>query len=245
LPPNASLPPAQIPWERRAELGFGRAFARTLALSVRRPNDFYALLPRDASPWPAIAYGLVFEMVVTLASFAYERTLGAEELGSLLTTVTPQLEAVRPGAAALLEKLHDGFSIGSLAFAPASYLFELLVTAAMTWVGLRLTGDLRTSFGALVRLFAYASWVRLFGLLGVSSDLVLTSLGSLASLGFAAYTWLVVVKRSQGATTERAVYASLAGGAVAVVAGAIVLVPMAIALIAWALARLPGPELGQ
>jgi len=233
----------RIPWEARAELGLARAFARTLALSVRRPNRFYALAPCDASPWPAIAYGLVFEMVVTLASFAYDQTFGAEELGDALGAVSSQLEAVRPGAAALLERLHDGSSIASLVFAPASYLLELAVTAGVTWIGLRLTGDLRTSFGVLVRLFAYASWVRLFGLLGVSSDLFLAGLGSLASFGFAAYTWLVVVKRSQGATTERAVYASLAGGVVAVVVGAIVIAPFALALIVWALAKMHGPEL--
>ncbi len=210
---------------------------------MRRPNHFYALAPRDASPWPAIAYGLVFEMVVTLASFAYERTLGVEDLGGALATIEPQLEAARPGATALLERLNGASSIVSLLFAPASYLLELTLTAGVTWIGLRLVGDLRTSFGALVRLFAYASWVRLFGLLGVSSDLVLTSLGSLASFGFGAYTWLVVVKRSQGIDTQRAVHASLAGSLVAVVAGAVVIVPAALALIAWAIANMQVPEL--
>ncbi len=216
---------------------------RTLALSVRRPNDFYALAPRDASPWPAIAYGLVFEMVVTLASFAYDRTLGADELGGALATLKPQLEAVRPGAAALLEQLDAATSALSVVFAPVSYLFELAVTAGVTWIGLRLVGSLRTSFGALVRLFAYASWIRLFGLLGVSSDLVLMSLGSLVSFGFGAYTWVVVVKRSQGIDTQRAVYASLAGGLVAVVAGAILFVPPALALVVWVVARTQLPEI--
>ena len=104
FPRDGSSAPERIPWEARGELGLARAFARTFALSVRRPNHFYALLPRDASPWPAIAYGLVFEMIVTLASFAYDRTLGAEELGGALATIEPQLEAVYPGATALLEK---------------------------------------------------------------------------------------------------------------------------------------------
>ncbi len=234
--------PEPIPWEARGELGLVRAFTRTLAFAARQPERFYALLPRDASPWPAIAYGLVFEMIVTSASFAYDRTLGADELGGALATITPQLEAVRPGAAALLEQLHDVSSVASLVLAPASYLLELVVTAGVTWIGLRLVGALRTSFGTLVRLFAYASWIRLFGLIGVSSDLWLTAFGALVSLGFGAYTWLVIVKRSQGIGTERAVYASLAGSLVAVVAGAIVLVPVALALVAWALAKMPVPD---
>ncbi len=240
---DAPSAPERIPWEARGELGLARAFARTLALSVRRPNDFYALTPRDSSPWPAIAYGLVFEMVVTLASFAYDRTLGADDLGGALATVKPQLEALRPGAAALLEQLDAATSALSVVFAPVSYLFELVVTAGVTWIGLRLIGSLRTSFGALVRLFAYASWIRLFGLLGVSGDLVLMGLGGLVSLGFGAYTWVVVVKRSQGIDTQRAVYASLAGGLVAVVAGVIVIVPPALALVVWGVAKMQLPEM--
>ncbi len=242
-PRDGSSAPERIPWEARGEIGLARAFVRTFALSVRRPSDFYAMAPRDASPWPAIGYGLVFEVVVTLASFAYDRTLGADELGGALATLKPQLEAVRPGAAALLERLDAATSVLSLVFAPASYLFELALTASVTWIGLRLVGSLRTSFGALVRLFAYASWVRLFGLLGVSSDLLFMSLGALVSLGFGAYTWVVVVKRSQGIDTQRAVYASLAGGLVAVVAGGIVLVPPALALVVWVVAKMQLPEI--
>jgi hypothetical protein len=126
-----------------------------------------------------------------------------------------------------------------------SYLLELAVTAGVTWIGLRLIGALRTSFGALVRLFAYASWVRLFGLLGVSSDLGLMGLGALVSLGVGAYVWLIVVKRSQGIDTQRAVYASLAGSLVAVIAGAIVVVPPALVLFFWALAKMQLPDLPQ
>jgi hypothetical protein len=233
----------RIPWEARGELGLARAFARTLTLSVRQPSRFYALAPRDPSPWPAIAYGLVFEVIVSLASFAYERTLGAEELGDALAPIQSQLEAVRPGTGALLERLHGASSVASLLFAPASYLLELVISAGVTWIGLRLIGALRTSFGTLIRLFAYASWIHLFGLIGVSSDLILMGFGGLVSLGFAAYTWLIVVKRSQGIDTERAVRASLAGSLVAVVAGAIVIVPPALALIAWVLAKTELPEI--
>lgn len=240
---NDSTAPDRIPWEMRGELGLPRAFARTFALSVRQPNRFYALAPRDASPWPAIAYGLVFEMAAALASFAYDRTLGVEDLGDALGPIAPQLESVRPGAMALLEKLHDASSIGSLAFAPASYLFELMSAVAITWIGLRLVGGLRTSFGALLRLFAYASWVNVFGILGVSGDLLLGGMAWLLSFGFAAYTWLVVVKRSQGIDTQRAVYASFAGGAVAVVAALIVLVPVGVVLVAWAAGHVELPEM--
>jgi hypothetical protein len=236
--------PDSIPWESRAVLGRGRAFFRTLVGSVRQPNHFYALRPRDASAWPAIAYGLVFELVVALASYAYERTLGAQQLGGLLDTLGPRLDEVRPGASTLLLHLHDASSVAALLFAPASYLLELLVTAGVTWIGLRLTKDLHTSFGVLVRLFAYASWVRLFGLIGVSGDLTLETLGWVLGFGFGAYTWVIVVQRSQGITSARAVLSSLVGGFVAICAGAVIVVPIVIAGVLWALANVNVPQLG-
>jgi hypothetical protein len=216
-----------------------------LVLSVREPNRFYALVPRDASPWPAIAYGLVFEMLVSCASFAYESTVGTAELGSALATIRPQLDAALPGAAALLERLHEDSSLASLLFAPVSYLLELVVTAGVTWVGLRLVRSLRTSFGALVRIFAYASWVRVFGLIGVPDDVLLTCLSSLLAFGFGAYYWVVAVKRSQGIDTQRAVYASLAGGAVAAAVGLVILVPPVVLAVMWTVSKLDLPAVAK
>jgi hypothetical protein len=241
--PDAHADAERIPWEQRGELGLVRAFWQTLLLSAREPNRFYALAPRDASPWPAIAYGLVFEMLVSCASFAYDRTIGTEEFGSALATIGPQLDAALPGAAALLERLHEGSSFASLLFAPGSYLLELGVTAGVTWVGLRLIGSLRTSFGALVRILAYASWVRIFGLIGVSDDVLLACSSSLLTFGFGAYYWVVAVKQSQGIDTQRAVYASLAGGAVAAAVGFVVLVPPLVLAIVWAVSKMDLPAL--
>jgi hypothetical protein len=61
--------------------------------------------------------------------------------------------------------------------------------AAITWVGLRLARGLRTSFGHIVRLLAYAGWLRLFGLLGMAGDLLLSSLGGLLSLAVGSYVF--------------------------------------------------------
>jgi hypothetical protein len=245
LPPTSpeSNAAERIPWEQRGELGLVRAFFGTLALSAREPNRFYALVPRDASPWPAIAYGLVFELVVAFASFAYDRVVGASEFGTTLATIRPQLDGALPGAAALLERLHEDSSLFGLLFAPVSYLLELLVTAGVTWVGLRLIRNLRTSFGTLVRIFAYASWVSILGLVGVTDDVLLGCLSFLLTFGFGAYYWVIAVKRSQGIDTQRAVYASLVGGAVAAGIGLVVFVPPLIALIAWGVSKVDLPVL--
>jgi hypothetical protein len=213
-------------------------------MSVQQPSRFYALPPREASPWPAIAYGLTFELAVALASFAYDRTLGADELGGLLGSLGPRLDEMRPGTSALLLQLHDASSFGSLLFAPVGYLIELLLTTGVTWLGLRLTKDLHTSFGVLLRFFAYASWVQLFGLIGITGDIALSSFGWLAGFGVGAWTWIIVVQQSQRIPASRAVLSSLVGGFIALCAGAVVLVPVVVALAIWALAKVQLPDLG-
>jgi hypothetical protein len=233
----------RIPWEHPAELGLPRAFLRTLVLSVREPKRFYALVAREASPWPAILYGLVFEVVVALATFLYEQTLGAAELGSALASVGPQLEAALPGATSILATLHHAGSFFSLLVAPVGYLVELLSTAALTWVGLRLTKNLRTSFATLVRVFAYASWVSLFGLIGLSGDLLLSGVSMLLTLGLGAYTWVAAVEGSQGIGTEPAVRSSLVGCAVVLGVGLLVCAPPLILLVVWAAAKIHLPAL--
>ncbi len=227
-----------FPWERRRELGVGRAFAQTLTLSIRAPRRFYALAPAHASYWPAIVYGLAFELVVSLATFAHDVTVGQAETARALSPYYPQLDALLPGAHEQLEALQRGAAIGSLVTAPLSYLFELYATAALTWVGLRLARGLRTPFGHIVRLLAYASWVRLFGLLGVTGELALSALGALLTLGFASYAWVVLVRASQGIDGRTVIVASLFSTLALVTVGCVCAVPPAVAALAMLAAKL-------
>ena len=145
----------RIPWEERGALGPGGAFLRTLVLSVREPLRFYALVPRDASPLPALVYRFVFEIPVALLTFAYAKVVGEPELRETLAGITPALRGVMPRAPELVERALGTSALVTLLLAPVSDLFELVATAGVTWVGLRLTRHLRTSFGTLLRLFAY------------------------------------------------------------------------------------------
>ena len=233
----------RIPWEERGTLGLGRAFARTLVFSVREPKRFFALVPRDGSPLPALVYGFLFEIPVALLTFVYQKAIGEPELRETLAGITPALRGVMPGAPELVERALGSSALVTLLLAPLSYLFELVVTTGVTWVGLRLTRNLRTSFGALLRLFAYASSVRVLGLLGVTGDVFLSGLSFLAILGIGSYYWLVLVRGSQQIDTRRAVYASLAGGLVATALGCIVGVPLVVGLIVWVVSKVDLPKL--
>jgi hypothetical protein len=212
-------------------------------LSIREPRRFYALVPRDASPWPALAYGLAFEVVVAALTFAYHEAFGAAELRASLAGFTPALREVMPSAPALIERTLGASALASLVLTPLSYLLELLGTAAVAWVGLRLTRNLHTSFGVLVRMFAYASWIHVFGVLGVTGDVILSSLSFLLTFGFGSYYWLVVVRQSQRIDTKQAVWASLAGGLVAMVFACVFGLPPLIALMVWGISNVELPKL--
>src|SRR5699024_3127349 len=95
----------RIPWEERGELGRGRAFVRTLVLSVREPNRFYALPTRDSSLLPALVYGFAFEVPVALLTFAYQKTVAEAELRTTLAGVAPALRDVMPRAPELAERV--------------------------------------------------------------------------------------------------------------------------------------------
>jgi len=227
-----------FPWERRGELGVFRAFADNLVLSVRAPTRFFGLAPRDASYWPAVLYGFVFELVVALATFAYAKLFGEAELRGTLAPYYPQLEEMLPGGPAQLETFLRASTAVSLIATPFTYVLELHVVALVTWVGLRLAGGLRTSFGHIVRLVAYAGWVRVFGLLGVSGDVVLSLLSGLLSLGFASYVWVALVRASQGIDMKKAVIASLYGTLVGFLVGCVVVVPPTVLFALWLASKL-------
>lgn len=235
------MPP--IPWEDRRELGLARAFWRTLVLAARHPAQLYPLCRSAASPRAAIAFGLVFELVVASLGFVHEKLVGEAELKATIDQYGPQLREVLPQGVELVEGALRGSALASFLFTPVSYLLELLATTAVTWIGLRLIKQLRTSFAVLLRAFAYASWVRIFGLLGVTGDVFLGALGSLLAFGFGSWAWLVVVKKTQDIDTTAAVYASLLGGIVAFAIVCVIGLPPLILLGIWAATKVQLPTI--
>ena len=235
----------RIPWEARGEVGWGRAFVDTLRLAVRSPSRFYAIEPRDRSPIPALLFGYLFEIPITLGSFVYAKLVGEPELRETLAHYGPQLSEMMPGAQQLLERAAGGSAIVSLLLSPVTYLLEVLLTTAVTWIGLRLSKTLRTSFGTLLRLFAYASWVRVVGLVGIGNDVILSTLAFLMIFGLGSWYWLVIVKQSQRLETWPAVKSSLYGGLVAVAFGCVIGLPLIAIVVLWLMSKVELPKVGQ
>jgi hypothetical protein len=233
-PPPPLADDDAIPWERRRELGRLRAFRETFLLSIREPTRFYSLVPAEASIWGALAYALAFDLVVALIELAYHQLVGAADFEASVGPLYPQLRQVLPNAPELLGKVMSASAIGSLLLAPISFLVNLCATTAMTWIGLRLARGLRTSFGRLLRMFAYASWIQLFGLLSVTGDIFLSALSFVLVLGFGSYYWLVVVRGSQGIGARQAMLSSLYGCLVAFAFACLLGIPLLVG-VGWLL----------
>lgn len=232
-----------IPWEERRTIGLWRAFLRTLILTVREPNRFYALPPRVESPLPALLYGFLFEVPVALSTFVYQKAIGEAAFRSTTAGMAPALRELLPQAPELMDQAIFMSAFVSLFLAPVTYVIEVLFTALVTWVGLRITRNRRTSFNVLVQMLSYASWFRLFGLFGITGDVFLSALSFLLIFGFGGYTWLVMLRQTEQIDTLKAVYVSLAGGLVALALGCVVGIPLVVILAMWAISSVQLPNL--
>lgn len=220
----------QIPWERRGEVGWWRAFRDTLVMSIREPTRFYGLVPREPTSWGALAYGLVFDVLVAVIGFAYHQLLGTTEFEGAVAPLYPQLREVWPDGPELIGKARAASAIAGLLITPLSFLFNLGLTTLMTWIGLKLARGLTTSFGRLLRMFSYASWIQLFGIVSITGDVLLSAVSFLLVLGSGSFYWLVVVRQSQGIDTRRAMLASLYGCLLAAACACVVGLPVMVAL---------------
>lgn len=227
-------PPDMIPWEHRGKLGPARAFWETLLLSVREPRRFYALVPREESVWGALAYGLVFDALVALVTFAHHAL--SSELHETMAPLYPKLRELYPEGPELIERITTWGAIGALLFTPLSYVVNLLGTVTFTWVGLKMAGAMKTSYRHLLRMFAYASWIQLFGLLSVTGDVFLGLLSFVLVVGFGSYYWLTIVRETQKITTGQAMVASLFGLLLAFGLSCFIGFPMLLGL-AWLVLR--------
>jgi len=178
--------------------------------------------------------------VVALLGFAYDRTIGAAQLDASLGPLYPQIREIFPKGPEALRALTAASSWGSLVLTPITYLFNLHVAVFLTWAGLRLAGGMRTSYGHILRMFAYAGWIQIFGILGVTGYILLSIAGFALSIGFGSYYWLAIVRASQGIETRRAIYASIYGGLIGVGAGCIFGVPL-LAGVVYLLVTMPPP----
>ena len=229
-----------IPWERRKELGLVSAFIETTKLAVLSPSKFYAIPPREHSALPAMGYGLVFVVVTGFLSLVISLTVGRGNLDEQLAQARPMLEQQFPSIAANLDALYSGALIVGFIASPLQLVINLYSGAVLTWLGLKLTGAMRSSFSRIVRGLAYMTWINVFSvLLQIPQPIVQIAIG-FGMLGVTSAHWVIMVRESQRITTGEAMLSSVVSTAVALGLCCIFFVIPVIAVVVAAASSLAG-----
>jgi len=186
VPPEPALGPAGtaegrgIPWDRRAQLGFGPALFETVRQSLFEPLEFFKSMAPTGGIGGPLVYGLLVGYLAQVVTSFYQLVLhgvlgsawaGPSELPDSLRRLAMQLEGVA------------GFVV-TLLFGWVFVLIGLFVWTAVVHLALLLMGGARRDFEATFRVVSYSQAPQLFailpicgGLIGAVYALVLTILG--------------------------------------------------------------------
>ncbi len=151
IPPVAAAPPpaqalvaprSGLPWDRRRELGFFKAFIETLQMVLGRPGDAFTAMKREGGLGEPLLYALIGGTLGTVANFIYrfgfQAMVGGFGSGS----------AGRFGAAGTL---------GLIIFSPLLVLVVLFLTAGLIHVCLMMVGGARQSFETTFRVVCFTA----------------------------------------------------------------------------------------
>ncbi len=170
FPPAPGPERTPTPWERRAQIGFFKGLFDTIALSLKRPADFFSSMPICDASGAITYYWLLAGISVVMSSLwtalfsvlsgdAAERLAQLEELTqaiggmdgtvqSLFETLLPMLQAsANPGATLLCQV------VGALLFTP----IQLLIAAGICHLSALVLGAAQNGFNATLRALGYAA----------------------------------------------------------------------------------------
>jgi hypothetical protein len=150
------------------------------------------------------------------------------------------LEQQFPSIAANLDALNSGALIAGFIASPLQLVINLYSGAVLTWLGLKLTGAMRSSFSRIVRGLAYMTWINVFSvLLQIPQPVVQIAVG-FGMLGVTSAHWVIMVRESQRITTGQAMLSSVVSTAVALGLCCVFFVIPVIAVVVAAASSLAG-----
>ncbi len=198
-----------FPWERRGELGLGRAFLETFTGTIVRTRELFARGFRDRSVVPALAFGAAIETPIAIARAALYQAFPAPEAGMLLP----------------LDRIEIGRAIG----APILFALETALVAAFWWVGLMFVGEGKRSFADVLRAMAYVRGALApLGLTAIALAHLDSDVRVIAGLSLALVS-LLMQTRAIGALTGASAWRVIAAAAVMVLALSAILCGVGIA----------------
>ena len=175
---------AVFPWPPRAGESLIDAWGRTWSGAALRPQRFFASMPRDGSPGPAILYYLSIGIPVA----------GVQLFWSMLRGGSDDAAATGLG-------LGEWAPLLDFLFSPLLLMLSLVLSAGVVHLMLKLFGAAAGDFWLTTRVFAFAYSPQILGVIPVAGTI-------------AGFIWMVVVaiigvREAHRTTTGRAAAAIL------------------------------------
>ena len=179
-PPYGAPPTVGLPWERRAELGFGTAFVETIKLFATNPTSAWQQTKEKGDYAEPLVFAILVSWIGIAASAVWSGFFGQAWTAFL----PPEMKERLGGALAT----NAGVLLVQVGVAPILVLIGLFVGSAIYHVSFMVVGatkDSATGFEGTFRVVAYSSVSQLAnvvpfvgGLAAVVCNLILMVLGA-------------------------------------------------------------------
>ncbi|MFL6589787.1 MAG: YIP1 family protein [Chthoniobacterales bacterium] len=73
--PTAAVPGTGLPWERRSELGFGKAWFETVSLLITRPSEAFTMMRPEGGLMDPLLFGLIGGCAGSIVSLIFQGLL--------------------------------------------------------------------------------------------------------------------------------------------------------------------------
>lgn len=142
--PQAVTPQSGLPWDRRGELGFVKAFIETLQMVLGRPAEAFTAMKREGGLGEPLLYAVIGGTFGTVANFIYRFFLQA--LGTSFAGGSHNHQVF--GLAALL---------GMVIVSPILVVVVLFLTAGLIHLCLMMVGGARHAFETTFRVICFSA----------------------------------------------------------------------------------------
>lgn len=182
--PQMVVPRSGLPWDRRHELGWFKAFVETLQMILARPTEAFTAMKRDGGLWEPLLYALIGGTFGTVVSFVYRFGFqilagGGHGDGRLFGPV---------------------MGLGLIIFSPLLVMLVIFLTAGLIHVCLMIVGGAKQNFETTFRAICFAAG-------SVYPLQIVPFCGSLVSGVWALVLYCIGLARAHETDTGRAVLA--------------------------------------
>ncbi|MBI2898255.1 MAG: YIP1 family protein [Deltaproteobacteria bacterium] len=141
-----------IPWERRREIGFGKALVGTIKLAMLRPSELFRAQPSDLGYGSPLFFAVVTQAIGQLFAAVWQTILALVMIGMTGGGSEELFAQVLPQAAILV-------------FSPLLTVLGVFIWSGIVHLCLTIFGGARGSFDTTLRVVAYGTATAVWGVI--------------------------------------------------------------------------------